>query len=440
MNLQNKQKFDHYVGLPLLRIISITARVLGFLLRRSHAPDPVRSILILKFQGMGSLALAKPALQVLRNEYPNAKIIFWGTPGTTCLADLMPEFDSVLTLNDRNIFRAVFSLTRNLIWLWSQKIDWAFDLEVYSKLSSILVTFSLARNRAGFAVEPARARRNVHTHLMMFNRYWYLGDAYSRLVGMLAKPAVPSTPVRKERKWDPKSYGEWKFPLDTVDKIKNPAIQNANLASKNYIVLNIHSGPLALERRWPIQQFFSFVQWHLQKYPEQRIVLIGHGPAEEKRCRDLSSSDQVITLANQISLEETLLLLNDAALVVSNDTAALHLALSTAAPVIGLFDPTRAKSYFPTWRPNGIAISRDFYCSPCVHHWSPPPCGGVNYCMYAIPVDQVQRAAEVLKSSDQDLPDKGKVLTADGSKAFENAIFLQYEQGLVNHPELPEPN
>ncbi len=437
MNLKTKQQLDNLIGQPILFGLKIVARLLGKLLKRNHSRHPVRAILILKFQGMGSLALAKPALVVLRKQFPDAKIIFWGTAGTSCLAELMPEFDNVVTLRDKGIITSLLSLSKNLLSLWKENIDWAFDLEVYSKLSSILTTASLARNRAGFAVEPVRARKNIHTHLMMFNRYWYLGDAYSRLIGMITTAAVPNTPVRKERIWDQSSYGAWKFPLRTVEKIDNEAIRSCELKPKKYIVINLHSGPLALERRWPIQHFFSYARWYLESYPDEKVILIGHGPEEEKISQSFYSHKNVVSLAGKISLAETIELLADAALVISNDTAALHLALTSTVPVIGLFGPTRAKSYFPSWRPNGIAMTRDFYCSPCVHHWTPPPCGGMNYCMFAITANSVQKATEALKNSKNETYGKDAFLSGPVTDPIESSILEYYQQGLVNHPELP---
>ena len=160
----SKRAIDYYVGRPLLACLEWAARVLALVLHRNHDRDPVRSILLVKFQGVGSLVICKPALAALRKHYPEARILFWGTPGLAALAVHMPEIDDVLVLDDRSIVRALRTTLDALVRLWRARIDWAFDLEVYSRLSSALVTLTTARNRTGFALEQLRARR-VHTHL-----------------------------------------------------------------------------------------------------------------------------------------------------------------------------------------------------------------------------------------------------------------------------------
>lgn len=362
MRLSTKRALDFYVGRPLLALMQGAARVLGAVLRRDHGTLPVRRILIVKFQGIGSLVLAKPALAALRNAYPEARIIFWGTPAMVPLAEQMPEFDEVLVLDDRSMARAVASLARALLHLWRAPLDWAFDLEAYSRLSSVLVTFSLARNRTGFALEQLRSRR-AHTHLVYFNRYRHLGEAYARLVGQLLPP---DTVI------DPSAHGEWKFALTPL---ANPAL------SVPYFVFNIHAGDLALERRWPRPHFQALIARLLALRPDAIAVLIGHGASEQAYTAPLADPPQVLDLSGQLSLTETVRLLANAELVVSNDTAPLHLALSTPVNLVGLFGPTRAETYLPPGRSNLQYAQESLYCAPCVHHWEPSPCHGDNQCM-----------------------------------------------------------
>ncbi len=362
MRLSTKRALDFYVGRPLLALMQGAARVLGAVLRRDHGDLPVRSILIVKFQGIGSLVLAKPALAALRREHPDARIIFWGTPAMVPLAEQMPEFDELLVLDDRSLARAVASLARSLVRLWRAPLDWAFDLEAYSRLSSVLVTFSLARNRSGFALEQLRSRR-AHTHLVYFNRYRHLGEAYARLVGQL---------LPRDTVIDASAHGEWKFPLTPLAL---PAL------SAPYFVFNIHAGDLALERRWPRQHFQALIARLLALRPDAIAVLIGHGTSERAYTAPLADPPRILDLSGQLSLTETVRLLANADLVVSNDTAPLHLALSTSVKLVGLFGPTRAETYLPPGRPNVQHAQESLYCAPCVHHWEPSPCHGDNQCM-----------------------------------------------------------
>ena len=376
MRLKTKRALDFYVGRPILAVLQAAAWVLGEILRRNHGVDPVRTILIAKFQGLGSLVIAKPALAELRRHYPNAHIMFWGTPSMMPLAREMPEFDEILILNDRTILTALTSLSAAILRLWRKRVDWAFDLETYSRLSSVLITLSMARNRSGFALEQLRSRR-VHTHLVYFNRYSHVGEAYSRLFGQVFSFG---------HQVDVKKFGAWRFPLEPLSTL-----------SARYIVFNIHAGDLSLERRWPREYFRILIDELLARCPDAVAVLIGHGAKEVAYTAPLVRSDRIVDLSGKLSLTETIRVIANAELVVTNDTAPLHFALSTSVKVVGLFGPTRASTYIMPDRPGTAAAQISLYCSPCVHHWEPPPCNGDNQCMKRLsPAHVLTKCCELL--------------------------------------------
>lgn len=375
MRLDRKRELDYWVGRPLLASLNLGARVLGRILNRNHSAHPVRNVLFVKFQGMGSLVISKPALAAFRRHYPEARCVFWGTPGLTLLAANMPEFNEVLVLDDRSLSGMIRSSCKALARLWRLPIDWAFDLEVYSRLSSVLLTLTCARNRAAFALEHLRSRR-VHTHLIYFNRYGYVGEAYARMIGQML-PLGEAIDVS--------DYGSWRFDLTALPSVRKP-----------YIVFNVHAGELSYERRWPLESFRAVIDLLLESRPDFTAVLIGHGDAEVRYASGLGRTDRVLDLNGRLSLEDTMRVLANAELLVTNDSGPFHLALSTRTPIVGLFGPTRGATYLPPGRQRAVAVYEPIYCSPCVHHWEPPPCGGDNQCMKRLSVTKVLAACESL--------------------------------------------
>ncbi|MFL5815442.1 MAG: glycosyltransferase family 9 protein [Bdellovibrionia bacterium] len=378
-DIQTKRKLDSYIGIPAMICLQILARGLGYILRRNHRNEPVQTAVVIKFQGMGSLAIAKPALAEFKSRHPNCRVVFWGSAGTCALARLMPEFDEVIELNDRSIIRAFPSLLKSLICIWRQHPDWVFDLEVYSKLSSIFALLTLGRNRAGFALETVSLRRNLHTHLVFFNRHYYLGRAYLTLL------ELPSNSSKTE---SPATFAKetlWKFDFKPLEQLNG----------KPYIVINPHAGGLSLERRWPIESFNSLIQVLLKKYPSHQLVLIGHGQDEVEHQKSLLKHERVINLTHQLTLKELIQCISFADVLISNDTGPLHLGVLCKTPAVALFGPTSSNTYLPE-RPTIKALTKNLYCSPCVHYWWPSPCNSDNQCMKRIKVDEVVRAVEEL--------------------------------------------
>lgn len=373
MDLRSKKSLDTWLGLPCLFVLSGLSRFKRSLFGAPVvATLPAATIVVAKFQGIGSVILAKPAIRRLRQAHPASRIVFWGTPSTVAIAREMPEFDDYVTLNDGTLVASLRSLLANLATLRGLRIDWFFDLEVYSKLSSLLAWLTPARHRAGFAVSSVRQRQTLHTHVVTFNRYEYVGNAYHRLLGLLGGDDTASVP----------DFGPWRAPLV-------PLSQLPHLANRRYIVVNLHASELSLERKWPRESFVAYVEELLKLDATLHVVLVGHGRAEAAECALVPRHERIIDLSNTLRLDETLLAVGGAALVVSNDSAPLHMAIALKVPALGLFGPTRRESFVPADRPRTSGLTKNLYCSPCVHHWEPPSCGGNNVCMKTITVREV---------------------------------------------------
>lgn len=385
LSLQLKRKVDSVIGAPALIALSWCARALGGLLRRSHERTPVRSIMVMKFQGIGSLALALPHIARVRAMHPKARLIFWGSPATVALARATSLFDDVHTLNDRTLTSALTSTVATLRRLWSEPLDWAFDLEVYSKLSSILLTLSCARNRAGFATSAVPSRAHLHTTLIYFNRYRHVGDSYRNLLAVCFDPSQLTTSRTAPRI-------PWSFDLkSTSHEFKADA----------FCVINANVGELAVERAWPETHFAELIKELQILKPGLAIFLIGKGENEvERNARIMAalpphSRSGVQNLADRLSLHQWISVLHKAQFLVTADTGALHLASLVETPTVALFGPTLSQTYIA---PNPLVriVEKSVFCRPCVHHWATPPCLGDNLCMKAISVADVTSALQSL--------------------------------------------
>jgi ADP-heptose:LPS heptosyltransferase len=386
MKLDLKRQIDHFIGVPALWITGLSARVVGAVLRRKRARLPVRNILIMKFQGIGSLAIALPAIKALREEHHEARLAFWGTPATVALAKRSQVFDAFYVLNDASIVSSVLSLVRTLPSIIKTHYDWAFDLEVYSKLSSILLTLTCARNRAGFAIDSVAHRTHTHTHLILFNRYRYLGEAVSRLFSLCTERLVTAS-----------DRGAYVFDVSASNL-------DQTLKSVSYIVLNPNVGELAKVRAWSEKKFAVLIDYLAKRFSEYKFILVGKGDdelavatrieTELKHSHYSVSPGRVLNLANRLNLEGLIDLLRHSKLVVTADTSILHLASLELAPTVALFGPTLEKTYMnenPQWKSK--SVSTQLYCRPCVHHWPTTPCKGDNQCMKKIEVSDVLNAA-----------------------------------------------
>ena len=97
--------------------------------------------------------------------------------------------------------------------------------------------------------------------------------------------------------------------------------------------------------------------------------------------------------AGTLPLAVSAALLQRAALLVTNDSAPLHLATALGVPVIGLFGPTvPAFGFGPVWPGDRVVEHSGLPCRPC-HHHGPMTCPlGHHRCMREIGVERVMEA------------------------------------------------
>jgi ADP-heptose:LPS heptosyltransferase len=402
--LKSKITFDQYVGGFLAAFFDLMASGVGRLLRRSHKDVPFERLLIMKFKGMGSLACAYPAILCVKKRHPHAEIVFWGSKQTVALAKELNVFSSFIELQDESYLGALTSLIRNLISIWKYRPQWTFDLEVYSNLSSVLSLFTLSTNRVGFIKGSTRFRKHLYTHLHYFNTMQYLGDLYRSML---------------------LEYGgreQEKGTETNLDFAEEMGIQAHGEENARPIIMNINSGELASERRWPIEKFRELIERMLDDYPYD-IVLTG--TTEEKGLIDAlvgqlrePAGKRVRNAGGLLSLRDLLTLFKNCRLVITNDSGPLHLAVLMGTPIIALFGPTHPGHILPAGEKSIVPLYHNYLCSPCIHVMDALPCDGTAPCMQSIEVDEVYSAVRKVLDNPQRAND-ATCRMISGSKVYE---------------------
>jgi len=101
--------------------------------------------------------------------------------------------------------------------------------------------------------------------------------------------------------------------------------------------------------------------------------------------------------AGALSLRESAAILEQSALLITNDSAPLHLATGVGTPVVAVFGPTAPSQGFgPLGSRNRVVQESGLWCRPCSPH-GPALCPfGHHACMRNIGVERVLSAAASL--------------------------------------------
>ena len=375
MNTRRKIVIDKFLGVFIAFPLNFLVRLVGFVTNFDHSLKGIKkNIVVCKYKGMGSIIQSTPLIQTLKTNYPNAKITFVSSVENKSILERITIIDQVLLVDDRKISGLIGSSTRLLIRLIRMRADLYIDLEIYSNFSSIITTFSMAKDRFGYYLNTSKYRMGMYTHMMYFNTNSPISESYLQFARLLNCEKI--------------IHHQFVF---VEKKELHPQLDN-------YIVINSNSSDLRIERRWPKQSFIDLIHSVRESNNELSIVLIGAKNEAEyvaEISNVFSEDTKVLDLSGKTTLDELIELIRHSNFVITNDTGPMHMSSALQKKTIALFGPCSPQQY--AIGENIIPIYKDLYCSPCVHEFIVPPCKGNNQCMKSIGVAEVLKSIEKIK-------------------------------------------
>ena len=365
MDINRKQSVDLILGTLLLVVLRLPVIILGRILRREHSPIPKGDILVIKMQGGGSLVLAFPALLGIRKHYSNCRFKLLTTPSVFHFADSLDIFDEIICVKEGGVFSLIHSGIN--AWRKSLGVDTVIDLEVYSRLTTVFSVLTMARNRIGFYLESAFWRRNLHTHLIFFNRFSGVYHFYNEIARLMSSP-VESRPVSAEHL-----------------RSNLPRIAGTGRVR---ISIGHACSDFGKERMLSADQWVEVLR---KMITSQEIVFLGtrndYSIAQEiiKTSRPYFPRADFINKCGSFTLKETVAYIDSSDEFWGIDSGLLHYARLLGKKTVSFWGPTD-----PLTRLQEFAnVSTEIYyckvpCSPCIHVAETPPCKGNNVCLRVI--------------------------------------------------------
>ena len=168
-------------------------------------------------------------------------------------------------------------------------------------------------------------------------------------------------------------------------------------------ILVIHAGATWKVKEWPLNRWDALVGM-LNEKTNFKVIQVGEDYVGSALNRQAPRVKGAFDLVGQISLYETVALLEKARLFIGIDSGILHMAGSVGTPCVGLFGPTIPDFFLHSKTPS-IGVSSKIDCIGCQHnsagvpHWK-DDCPNSILCMNQISVEQVFGATmEILKKS-----------------------------------------
>lgn len=323
--------------------------------------------LVVQTAFLGDVVLTIPLLNALATRHGPVDVVT--TPAAAPLLEAHPAVREVVIFDKRGAdsgLRGLFRLARRLKRRGYHR---AF-LPHRSWRTAVLAWAARIPERVGFSDGPA-----AMTYTRRVPRQQSLHETRRMLALATDEPSMT-----------------FDFGLTGEDRARAKQWLEAHGIGGPFIVLA--PGSVWGTKRWP-------------GYPElaRRLsgaVVVMGGPGEKVLAEEIVSgcAGRCVSAVGETTLRESTAILELAQLLVTNDSAPLHLAGAVATPLVAIFGPTvPAFGFGPLGREDVIVEQQDLACRPCSPH-GPETCPlGHHRCMNDIDVATVLGAVERVRAA-----------------------------------------
>ncbi len=311
----------------------------------------IRKILVISLSNIGDVVLTFPVLDILKRDFPKAQISVVVGPKAKGLLYSNPNFHHIYIFNKHQPW---LSSARWILKLLKTRYDLVVDLR-----NTMIPLFIAPRYMT--PLWRRRVGRCLHVRDEHLNRL---------------KSIYPYRNISNTR-----------YSLFITEKdssyIKNLLNNEFKDSDNRYIIVS--PGAADKSKRWGYNRFAELCDKIINIY-NIKVVLIGDAGEDKnivvKILKEMKAP--AMDIAGKTSLIQLAEVIKNALLVITNDSAPMHLASYLNVPVLAIFGPTSPERYGP-WSNNSSFIRNNISCEKCKY----PKSGLLHSCMDAISVNSV---------------------------------------------------
>jgi len=322
----------------------------------------MEKILLIQTAFLGDVILATALVEKLHQAYPEAKIDFLVRRGNEGLLAGHPFLRKVRVFDKREKWRSMGRLIR---MIRRERYDLVVNVQRFLT-SGILAVASGASSVVGFDKNPLSFLydRSVPHHIGSGDPPQHEVARNQALIAHLTGPE-PAHP-----RLYPSGRAYKKVPSGT-----------------DYICIAPTS--VWFTKQWPAERWIALID----ALPSDHEIYLLGGPADREACAHIQRTTRhprVLNRAGELSLLESAALMQHARMNYANDSAPVHLASATDAPITAIFCSTvPAFGFGPlSTRSRIVENSRELACRPCgLHGYRACPEG--HFRCADIPIEEV---------------------------------------------------
>ena len=329
--------------------------------------------LIIQTAFLGDTILTEPLVETIKANDENAFISVLVIPQNKEVFSLNPKVDEITTYDKHGKDNGIAGFFKVIKHIKQFNFDVAISPHT-SFRSSLISLFSKAGMRIGFAESDISF---VYTHKVKKDKTLHERDKNLKLLSALNFNKI----VKKIKLY----YS------DENKKFIESLLEAYNM-DKSRKIVGINPSSVWPTKRWPVEYFKEVAYALVQK--NYNVVLFGTKKDVELAEFIREKSKTIINLAGKTTIKDMFYAISKLDLLISNDSAPVHIASAYNIPVIDIYGPTVPEfGFYPLSDRYKIIENKGLDCRPCGKHGS-VSCHKKHFrCMLELKPDTVLDAA-----------------------------------------------
>ncbi|HKQ05248.1 MAG TPA: lipopolysaccharide heptosyltransferase II [Blastocatellia bacterium] len=338
---------------------------------------------------VGDAVMALPALGELRRIFSEARIVLVANPRVAGLFEGEALADDLITVTEA---RGPFEVTRQFFHEARRLRRERFDMAVLlpnSFSAAVAARAAGAKQIVGYATDT---RRLLLTRAIGFEADFKRRHQVRYYLNIAAQVEQQMT-------------GQSHVDLDAQPALRvgeagrahaRQILETAGIDPTRRLIALNPGATNSRAKQWPPERFAATADQLNERDDFQTIIVGTAGDREAARAVALQMRSKVADLTGRTSLAELKAVLACAALVISNDTGAAHVAAALHVPTVTIFGPTEDFATRPL-ADLATVVRHPVECSPCMLR----DCPIDHRCMTRVTVADVYQATQNLTDSIQ---------------------------------------
>lgn len=295
-----------------------------------------KNILVVRLSSLGDVILTTPFVRILKANFPNANIDFLVSSPFQDVFKYNPYINNLLIYNKQKTLKDISYWKQSIKNLLPEnKYDLVFDLQ--NNFRSIHFTI-------GLSDKIFRMDKNRLAKLQMVC-FKSIPKDCEHIVERYLNTAKDFGLIHDEKG------------LDLIFDNKSTNIDSNLIA--------FAPGAKHFTKRWLPEYFITLAEYFINDGFE--ILLFGSRD-EKYVCEYISSTNNKIhDLCGKFNILETAEKIRECKLIVTNDSAAMHIASAVNIPIVAIFGSTVPQFGFTPYKAEFMINQKDISCRPCTH-------------------------------------------------------------------------